>query len=190
MKLGNLKINSTLSPCGLPTRWLRCLCFVVVMATMQACSTTSGNAAAASKYQAASGATPFAITAKADSAYLRGEWATAARFYEELARTVPNDAFAWNRLGNIRLRQSNFPGAIAAYEKALERDGDSARTHYNLATAHLLVARGALENAHGLLPEKDGGIPLIEKKLGYFDAMVYESIVEVPSPNDGLIKQE
>ena len=132
-------------------------------------------------------ADPFDTTAQADKAYEQGDWLVAEKYYTDLARMVPNDAYAWNRLGNIRLRQNNFAGAAAAYQESIERDNSSPRAQYNLATAHLLMARHALQTANSLLPKNDAASGLIAKKLSHFDALVYEPMVEVASPSDGLI---
>ncbi len=136
-----------------------------------------------------SSADPFEVSAQADFAYDRGDWLVAARNYERLAAIVPNDAYALTRLGNIRLKQNDFGGAVHAYEKALERDPTAARAHYNLATAHLLLARNALQSSLRNLPRNDNGAQIIHEKLKHFDVLVYEPLIEVASPNDGLIKQ-
>lgn len=132
---------------------------------------------------------PFELTAMADFAYDRGDWLVAAREYQQLAQLVPNDAYALTRLGNVRLKQNDFEGAIHAYGKALERNPQAARAHYNLATAHLLLARDSLQASLRSLPRNDGGALVINKKLKHFDALVYEPLIETSSPNKGLIKK-
>lgn len=132
---------------------------------------------------------PFNITEQADRAYERGDWLVAEKHYKELTRKVPQDAYGWTRLGNIRLRQNKFEGAVHAYRAAVERDPEASRAHYNLATAHLLLARDALQNAQKNLPLNDNGARLIKEKLGHFDALIYEPIIEATSPNKGLIRQ-
>ncbi len=132
-------------------------------------------------------ADPFDVTAQADKAYERGDWLVAEKYYRDLTRIVPTDAFAWNRLGNIRLRQNNFAGAADAYEQSIQRDNESPRAQYNLATAHLLMAREALQVAGDLLPKNDAAAQLIAEKLSHFDALVYEPVIDVTSPNEGLI---
>lgn len=159
--------------------------FILLASSMllQACSSTPGQP------YTSSGKDPFNIATQADTAYDRGDWLIAENYYKELTRVVPKDAYAWTRLGNIRLRRNNFNGAITAYQKSLERDSESPRTHYNLATAHLLLARESLHSAQRLLPEQDQGAVLIEEKLSYFDLLIYEPVIDVTSPNTGLIKQ-
>ncbi len=132
---------------------------------------------------------PFELTAIADFAYDRGDWLVAAREYQQLAQLVPNDAYALTRLGNVKLKQNDFEGAIHAYGKALERDPQAARAHYNLATAHLLLARDSLQASLRNLPRNDGGALVINEKLKHFEALVYEPLIETSSPNKGLIKK-
>lgn len=132
---------------------------------------------------------PFVIVSKADQAYLEGDWLTAEHYYHSLTRAIPSDSYAWARLGNIKLRQNNFEGAISSYQRAIERDNSDARSHYNLATAHLLRAREALRDAQQALPSNDAAVQIIDKKLSHFSALVYGPVVEIASPNDGLIKQ-
>lgn len=156
---------------------------VSALLLMQGCATTT------SIGYRASGDDPFDITAQADRAYERGDWIVAEKYYQELTRAVPKDAYGWTRLGNIRLRRHDFTGAIVAYEESLERDRESSRTHYNLATAHLLKARQSLHNAQQHLAASDEGNKLIDEKLSYFDILVYEPVIEVTSPMNGLIEQ-
>lgn len=170
------------SPSSVSSTLLLC----TVLAVLQGCATASANNG---KYTTSTTKDPFNITAQADRAYQRGDWLVAEKYYEELTRAVPNDAYGWTRLGNIRLRQNNFAGAVHAYRGAIERNPEAPRAHYNLATAHLLLAREALENARQHLPKNDGGARIINEKLSHFDSLIYEPYVEVTSPNDGLIGQ-
>lgn len=181
----NLSKPTNLNAAAAASRTLL-LCSVLVV--LQSCASVSA-APTPSKFKATTTKDPFAITARADRAYQRGDWLVAERYYAELTRTVPKDAYGWMRLGNIRLRQNNFTGAVYAYRAAIERDPDASRAHYNLATAHLLLARDALEKASQHLPANDAGVRIIGDKLRYFDRLIYEPYVEVASPNDGLIGQ-
>ncbi|MFK7732287.1 MAG: tetratricopeptide repeat protein [Pseudomonadales bacterium] len=151
---------------------------------MLGCASTASNSSLSS---ASNVNDPFELTAIADFAYDRGDWLVAAREYQELAQLVPTDAYALTRLGNVRLKQNDFTGAIHAYGKALERNPQAARAHYNLATAHLLIARESLQASLRNLPRNDGGALVISEKLKHFEALVYEPLVEVSSPNKGLI---
>lgn len=158
------------------------------IALLTSCAATNSGSYSGSK--SSSGVDdPFELTAIADFAYDRGDWLIAEREYQELAKLVPTDAYALTRLGNVRLKQNDFTGAIHAYGKALERDPEAARAHYNLATAHLLLARDSLQSSLRHLPRNDAGAVVITEKLKHFEALVYEPLVEVSSPNKGLIKK-
>lgn len=181
-------MNKLLKASNLPSPPFICRVFFLctVLAVLQGCASVGANGG---KYKASTTKDPFNITAQADRAYQRGDWLVAEKYYKELTRTVPEDAYGWTRLGNIRLRQNNFGGAVHAYQAAIERNPEAPRAHYNLATAHLLLAREALENAKQHLPKNDGGARIIDEKLSHFDNLIYEPFVEVTSPNDGLIGQ-
>lgn len=167
-----------------PSFVTRVIAVCAVMAALQGCASS-----AAGTFKATKSNDPFNTTAQADRAYQRGDWLVAEKYYEELTRSVPNDAYGWTRLGNIRLRQNNFVGAVHAYQAAIERNPEAPRAHYNLATAHLLLARDALQSAQQHLPRHDGGARIITEKLSHFDSLIYEPFIEVTSPNDGLIGQ-
>lgn len=160
----------------------RVIAVCAIVGLLQSCASTG------SRTTKAATADPFNVTAQADRAYQRGDWLVAEKYYEELTRSVPKDAYGWIRLGNIRLRQNNFMGAVHAYQAAIERDPDAPRAHYNQATAYLLLARDALQHAQQQLPNSDGGAAVIGEKLSHFDALIYEPLIEVTSPNHGLIR--
>jgi len=178
-KLMSTAINNTIS---------KLIMVVCLAALVSACASTSSNTSRSSS-AANSGKDPFEVTATADFAYDRGDWLVAAREYQQLADLVPTDAYALTRLGNVHLKQNNFSGAIYAYGKALERDPEAPRAHYNLATAHLLLARDSLQSSLRYLPPNDAGAKVINEKLKHFEVLVYEPVVEVSSPNQGLIKK-
>lgn len=165
---------------------MRAILMLFILASLAACNVTLPVAE-----QRATKTThdPFILASKGDAAYEVGNWLIAERYYHALAQQVPNDGYAWSRLGNIRLRQHNFTAAIHAYEQALQRNSDDPRTHYNLATAHLLQARAALRKAQVSLPSKDPAVALIAEKLHRFEALVYGPVIEIASPIDGLITQ-
>lgn len=164
----------------------RILILIGTLTFVASCATTSGGLYSSNK---GSVEDPFELTAIADFAYDRGDWLVAEREYQQLAELVPTDAYALTRLGNVRLKRNDFTGAIHAYGQALERDPAAARAHYNLATAHLLLARESLQSSLRHLPRNDAGAMVINEKLKHFEVLVYEPLVEVRSPNKGLIKK-
>ncbi len=52
----------------------------------------------------------------------------------------PKSAVLWNNLGVVRSRRATYPGAIEAFEKALEIDGNFEAAKANLARAEQLAA--------------------------------------------------
>src|SRR2546427_3180970 len=52
--------------------------------------------------------------------------------FEEEARLLPNPAFAWAHIADVRYAQGNLPAAIKALEKAVGLAPDEAQLHYNL----------------------------------------------------------
>jgi tetratricopeptide (TPR) repeat protein len=65
---------------------------------------------------------PPAISAKfnnANDAYLRGDFATARREFEEVARERTQDAIVFYNLGNAHFREGRLGPATYAYERAL-----------------------------------------------------------------------
>jgi hypothetical protein len=70
--------------------------------------------------------------------------------YRRALEAYPRYEFAW-RLGTVRLVAKDFPGAITAFEKALELDPENLTTRVVLAEA--LMGAGQLERARDLLNE-------------------------------------
>lgn len=98
------------------------------------------------------GPDPFAMRAEADSAYRRGDWIAAEQGYRALAERVPEDAYAFFRLGNTLARQRRFNEALAAWREALIRDPGLGKAYSNMSALYLLQARLALEEAVRRLP--------------------------------------
>lgn len=130
----------------------------------------------------------FELVQRADRAYAQGSWMEAERYYQQVIARAPQDAYAWFRLGNTRLRQGALPAAIAAYEAALRRGAEPAKPRYNLATAYLLQAEQSLRAALTELPADSPGRGVISRRLGQLKALVYTPVEEVRSPGSGLIE--
>ncbi len=94
----------------------------------------------------------FDQVAQADRAYEQEQWQEAEQHYLAVIKQVPNDAYAWFRLGNVYMRQERLSNAIAMYQEALQRDPKQAKPYFNMATVHLLQAHQALGEAHKRLP--------------------------------------
>ena len=125
---------------------------------------------------------PFAIAELADSAYARSQWLEAQRHYKTLTELVPDDAYAWFRLGNTHIRQGEITQATHAFEEALRRDPQYPKAWYNLATAHLLNAQHALRQTYHNLRQEDPGRLLAQQRLQTLDQLIYQRLEEPDSP--------
>jgi len=142
---------------------------------------------------AACGSNPTVTTSKdlqtqADLAYLQGDWQTAEAYYQAIAEAVPDNSSAWLRTGNMRLRQSDYHGAIDAYQTAASAESDGAKSHYNLATSYMMLARESLLKARENLPARDVGQMVIDAKLAHFDALMNSSVAGVTMPESGVFR--
>ena len=91
----------------------------------------------------------FAQVHRADAAYALGHWDEAARGYRAVIARVPKDAYAWFRLGNVRLQQGRYAAAIEAYQAARAQEPGWAKVYYNLSTVYLLQAQAMLSQGSG-----------------------------------------
>lgn len=107
----------------------------------------------------------FELINKADAAYIESRWMEASQYYHQVTVQVPEDSYAWFRLGNVQMRQARIDSAIYSYTQALARDPNHAKANYNLAMAYLFKSLYAMEAARGDIRETDGGRRVIEQKL-------------------------
>lgn len=128
------------------------------------------------------------LNRQADLAYQSGDWGQAENYYLQLTENTPEDASAWLRMGNMRLRQENFIGAVDAYHEASSAPDADAKTHYNLATSYLMLARESLEEAKSRLPEEDLGKFVIEARLQQFEDIIEGPIAGVTLPATGVFR--
>jgi Flp pilus assembly protein TadD len=78
-------------------------------------------------------------------AQLLGDTVAAAEAYETVVAAAPNDWQSWNNLGNARLLNEDFEGAVAAFRRSLRLNGAAVETWLNLARA--LVKSRLLDEA-------------------------------------------
>ena len=128
------------------------------------------------------------VTEQAHSAYELEDWALAEQFYQEAVEAEPDDTATWIKLGNMRLRQDNYSGAAEAYEAAMQTEAYRPKSHYNLATSYLLIARDSLEKARNTLPEGDVAQAVIDQKLSMFDSLLYGPVDGVTLPAIGVFE--
>lgn len=84
---------------------------------------------------------------KAERAYDTEDWLKAEGAYRELTRLVPQDAYAYFRLGNTLAKQRRLDEAAFFYRESLARDAGLSRAYGNLAMVYLLLAESAIEAA-------------------------------------------
>jgi tetratricopeptide (TPR) repeat protein len=113
----------------------------------------------------------FAILDKADTAYSEGNWLEAEMYYQQLVNKVPDDAYAWLRIGNARLQQGQITSAIAAYQESITHNPDQSKTYFNLSTAYMLQAQRALEIAKKNLQKRDPGLELVNNRIDGLKAL-------------------
>lgn len=128
----------------------------------------------------------FRLTRVADDAYQQGRWLDAARAYQNLTTFVPDDAYAWFKLGNTYTRQGDLDQAINAYQDALQRDSTEPRAWYNLATTYLLNARKALSLSGQHLHPDDPTLKRVNAQLEALDKVIYQKLENMESPSAGL----
>jgi predicted Zn-dependent protease len=125
---------------------------------------------------------PFELARVADTAYDAGRLLEAQRFYRALTVRVPDDAYAWFRLGNIGLRQGDVAAAEQAFSKSLQRDDKNPKAWYNLATARLMHAQLALRSAFEQLRPEDPARSLTRNRLAALDNLIANRLEETASP--------
>jgi len=123
----------------------------------------------------------FARSAEADAAYRDGRWIEAARLYEALTVAVPDDAYAWFRLGNTFAQQGDYARATAAYEASLERDAEQPKPWFNLSTAYLLRAQVAMTKAWERLRPGDPAREMIDQRIAGLRDLMHARIEDVPT---------
>lgn len=129
----------------------------------------------------------FELSAAADLAYRESRWLEAARLYGTLTESVPEDPYAWFRLGNTYAQQGAFDRAITAYEASLARNVEQPKPWFNLSTAYLLSAQAAMKRSWEALRPGDPARLMIEQRLTLLDALMHDRIEDSPS-HTGLVR--
>lgn len=88
---------------------------------------------------------------QAEALYLSGRFKEAQAAFEQLARTYPNNAEVWFRLGNTQMKQGQYDHAAAALQTAVGLDPGNGRAALNLALCRLAQAQAAMDIARGHL---------------------------------------
>jgi tetratricopeptide (TPR) repeat protein len=84
---------------------------------------------------------------QAEALYLSGRFKEAQAAFEQLARTYPNNAEVWFRLGNTLMKQGRYDDAANALQTAIALDPGNGRAAMNLTLSRLAQAQSAVEIA-------------------------------------------
>ena len=118
----------------------------------------------------------------ADQAYQQGKWNKAEKAYLAVIAKVPNDAYAYFRLGNSLARQLRYDEAAHAYSKSLSYDANKTKVYHNLAMIHLLQAETTLTAELKSIPENDGNAAQVKHMLWQLKKITRVSLKEIQSP--------
>lgn len=122
---------------------------------LMACLLICGCNATATRPDKVSQANVLDLRQKADQAYQKQDWANAAKFYEQLARTDSASVESWFRLGNSLERLNNSDAAVNAYREALFHDPSNTRVWHNLGIVRLRQATNAFIELQNRADDKD-----------------------------------
>jgi len=86
---------------------------------------------------------------QAEALYLSGRFKEAQAAFEQLARSYPNNAEVWFRLGNTLMKQGLYDDAAVALQTAIALDPGNGRAAMNLALSRLAQAQSAVDVARG-----------------------------------------
>jgi len=107
----------------------------------------------------------FDTLEKANASYSEGNWLEAEIYYQMLIEKVPDDAYAWLRIGNARLQTGQVNAAIEAYRESISHNPKQSKPYYNLSTAYMIQAQRALETAKTNMQVHDTGISLVNQRI-------------------------
>lgn len=131
----------------------------------------------------------FQLSATADRSYRESRWIDAARQYQQLTDRVPEDSYAWFRLGNTYAQQGAFQQAIHAYEASLARNAEQPKPWFNLSTAYLLNAQVAMTRAWEKMRPGDPARAMIERRLQVLNDLMHDRIEDMPLRTSGFSGQ-
>ena len=110
--------------------------------------------------------------AQADAAYDSENWLQASTLYKEIVNIIPNDAYAWFRLGNSLTQLGQYGSAVNAYETSLSADNGQFKAWFNLSTTHLLSAKVVTLNALRSLGLDDPSRTNVKRRLDILTALL------------------
>lgn len=168
--LSILPLAGTVSTAG---KNIRCLTIVSAVLLLASCATTSNNVETAQEPYTND---VFRISELAEDAYKDSRWTDAARYYQQLTRTVPGDAYVWFRLANTYVQKGEFNQAIRAYETSIERDALQPKPWFNLSTTYMLNAKAAMLQSWENLRAGDPARELIMHRVEAIDDLMNQEM--------------
>jgi len=124
----------------------------------------------------------YDLVANADKAYENGDFRSAELAYMELVHKMPNDPYAYFKLGNTFANQHKFDEALQAYYETLRRDETYIKAYNNIATVYLLKAEFSLQAAINNFPDDHQSAIAGRAKLNELRKISRMSLTEVASP--------
>lgn len=97
----------------------------------------------------------IALQERADEAYLEGRLLDAEQLYRQLLREMPQSAYAWLRLGNVQVRNSELDAAARSYRECLKFAREDARCWNNLALVYVKMATLTLEQSGEFISDRE-----------------------------------
>ncbi|MFT5044841.1 MAG: tetratricopeptide (TPR) repeat protein [Porticoccaceae bacterium] len=136
------------------------------------CSTFEGNATHQNFEQTSSPHSLYQLMGQADNAYDSEDWLQASNSYREVIAKIPNDAYAWFRMGNSLTQLGQYGQAVVAYETSLAADNGQFKAWFNLSTTHLLNAKVVTLNALRSIGMNNPSRSKVERRLDILTALL------------------
>lgn len=143
---------------------------VIISMVMVGCASTTNNTQ------------NYDLIARADRAYEIGDYRSAELGYMQLVQKMPNDPYAYFKLGNVFANQHKFDEALQAYYETLKRDETYTKAYNNIATVYLLKAEFSLEAAINNFPDNHQAAVAARAKLNELRKISRMSLTDVASP--------
>ncbi len=142
MRVYNFSSHTLISDCAGMLRGIMVTAMLLLAMLLQGCAGIDGGDASAAK-PGVSADLLLTRVQQAEQSYGNEQWSAASTHYQELLELLPDDPYAWFRLGNSLTQQGQYSQAIQAYEKSVSLDASQHKPWFNLSTTHLLGAQVA-----------------------------------------------
>jgi hypothetical protein len=105
---------------------------------------------------------------QAEAAYKSGDMVRAATLYQQLTKTIPQEANYWYMLGNTYVRTEQPDQAVQAYQQAVARNPNHTRAWHNLGIVRMRQAMAAFVSSASTAKPED---PMHEISSQLVDAL-------------------